>query len=297
MRWRYVVSVAALVASGSAEAQRKINRGFRVDPDVALRIHHLVGSTTITGWSHDSIHVVGSIPVGGGSFYGGGGGQYAKLGIEGQDLSVPGPGATLEVKVPQRARVWIKSATASVTLGDLAGEVEVNSVTGSIALVGTPRVANLETIDGNITITGQATVVRARTGAGSVRADGVRGDLTVTTVQGAVTVHTAELLAGRIETVSGTVEVTAGVPPNGQLDVESHDGPVTLVVPSAIDARFDLSTVKGSVVTKLGDGVERARDRTARFSVGKKAGAGRGAAISVRTFSGRVRIEAAPTPN
>jgi hypothetical protein len=105
-------------------------------------------------------------------------------------------------------------------------------------------------------------------------------------------VSTTELLAGRIETVSGAVGITAGIPPNGQLEVETHDGSVTLSVPASVDARFDLSTVKGSIVTKLADGVEESRDRSARFSIGKKAGAGRGAAISVRTFSGRIRIDA-----
>ncbi len=293
MRSRCALGLMVVLLGGTVEGQRKINRGFRVDSDVAVRIHNLVGSTTVTGWDHDSIQVVGSIPLNGGGFYGGGSGRFAKLGVDGQDLSAGGPGSTLEVKVPRGARIWIKSATATVTLGDLSGEVEVNSVTGGIDLTGTPRVANLETIDGDVTVTGLATVVRVRTGAGAVRVEGVRGDLTVTTIQGPVTVKTDELLAGRIETVSGTVEVTAGVPPNGQLDVETHDGPVTLVLPPDVDARFELSTVKGSIVTKLADGVERPRDRTTRFSTGKKAGAGRGGAIAIRTFSGRVRVEVA----
>jgi DUF4097 and DUF4098 domain-containing protein YvlB len=292
MRWAWA-SLLLLSTGGSfAEGQRKINQGFRVDPTVAVRIHNLVGTTTVTGWDRDSIHAIGSIPSNGGSFYGGGGGVVAKLGIEGQDLGVGGPGATLEVRVPRSARVWIKSATASVHLADLSGEVEVGSVTGSITLSGAPRVATLETIDGELTITGSATVVRARTGSGAVRVEGARGDLAINTIQGPVTVVTNELLAGRIETVSGTVHVSAGYPPNGQLEVETHDGTVTLSVPRSVDARFDLSTVKGSIVTKLDEGAEQARDRSARFSVGKKAGAGRGAAITVRTFSGRIRIDA-----
>jgi DUF4097 and DUF4098 domain-containing protein YvlB len=291
-RWLLVLALAAIGYS-SGEAQRKIHRGFRVDPTVAIRIHNLVGSTTVTGWALDSVEATGTIPANGGSFYGGGAGAVAKLGIEGQDLAGKGPGTALEIRVPRGARVWIKSATAMVHLRDLTGEVEVSSVTGAITLGGTPRVATLETIDGELVISGAATVVRARTGSGAVRIEGVRGDLTVATVQGPITVQSDELLAGRIESVSGSVTIRAGVPPNGQLEVETHDGTATLVLPAAIDARFDLSTVKGTVVTRFADGIEEKRDRIARFSIGKKAGAGRGAAIAVRTFSGNVRIETA----
>ncbi len=291
--WSWAL-MASLAGASAADAQGKINRGFRVDPTVAIRIHNLVGSTTVTGWDHDSVHAAGTIPPTGGSFYGGGAGRLAKLGIEGQDLGAGGPGATLNVRVPRGARVWIKSAAASVILGDLSGEVEVASVTGSITLQGAPRVATLETIDGEVTIAGSATMVRARTGSGAVRVEGARGNLTVATIQGPVTVVTNELLAGRIETVSGTVEVRGGIPPNGQLEVETHDGAVNLFIPTPIDARFDLSTVKGSIVTRMGDGTDQPRDRTARFSIGKKAGVGRGALINVRTFSGTIRIDGMP---
>lgn len=292
---RSALVVSLLAGATTVQAQRKVERAFRVDADVAIRIHNLVGTTVVTGWDQDSIKAVASIPTKGGSLYGGGGGRVAKLGIDGQDLSLGGPGSILEVRVPRGARVWIKSAAASVTLSNLSGEVEVNSVTGSITLDGAPRVATIETIDGDLTITGSATVVRARTGSGTVRVEGARGDLTVTTIQGRVTVVATELLAARIETVSGNVEVRAGIPPDGRLDIETHDGAVNLVLPSAVDARFDLSTVKGTIVTKFADGREQTRERTSRFSVGKKAGAGRGAGITIRTFSGSVRIDSNPT--
>ena len=144
-------------------------------------------------------------------------------------------------------------------------------------------------------VTGATTVVRVRTGAGAVHVAGARGDISVSTVQGPVTVESDQLLSARIESVSGRVEVRAGVSLDGLLEIETHDGDVQLVLPASTDARFDLSTVKGTIATSLpGPAPLPAGQRSARFAVGKKAGVGRGAGITVRTFSGGIRIDSNP---
>lgn len=286
--------IAILLFAGATPVLGQERLGFRVAPDVAVRIHNLVGLTRVTGWSHDSIAVTATIPTGGGRLYGGGAGGQAKLGVERQDPSLAGPGAELLVQVPHGARIWIKSGAAVVEVRDVGGEVEVSSVTGRVTLAGSPRVATLETIDGDVDLSGAATVVRVRTGAGAVRVTGVRGDLAVTTVQGPITIDSKELLSARIETVSGDVDVRTAVPPDGQLEVETHDGTVGIMLPASIDARFDLATIKGAITTRLAGEGERRHERNARFAVGKKAGAGRGATISVRTFTGSIRIDSNP---
>ncbi len=282
----------ALLGAGPAAAQRTTVKGFPVAPDVTLRIQNLVGVTRVTGWDHDSIAVTAVIPAGGGGFYGGGRDRFAKMGIEGQDPSLTGPGSELDVHVPRGARVWVKSGSANVELTGLSAEVEVTSLTGSIRLDGAPRVATLETIDGDLTITGAATVIRARTGSGAVRIRGARADISISTIQGPVVLASDELLSARIETVSGRVEVRAGMQPDGLLEIQAHDGEVFLSMPSAIDARFDLSTLKGILASRVtGQGSIPAGARSARFAVGKKAGAGRGAGITVRTFSGSIQVD------
>lgn len=294
---RLLVPLLGLVASlgDSGGPPRKPIMAIAVTADVAVRIYNLVGTTRVTGWDRDSIVVFATIPPRAGSFFGGGRGAFAKLGIEGQDPSLAGPGSDLEVRVPRGARVWIKSASATVDLHDLGGEVEVTSVTGAIHLEGSPRVTTLESIDGDLTIVGTATVIRARTGAGAVTVTGARGDLAVSTVQGPVTITSDQLLSARIESVSGTVRFTSGVPADGLLDIVTHDGDVRLLLPATTDARFDLSTVKGTIATGLpGRPAAAAGEHSVRFAVGKKAGVGRGAGITVRTFSGRIAVDSNP---
>jgi len=284
----------ALLASSAAPsaAQERVERGYPAASDVVLRIFNLAGSTRITAWDHDSVRVTGTVAPGG-RFFGGGDRRMAKLGVE--DPAGRQPPGVLEIQVPRRARVWVKSASADVVLSGVAGEVEVMSVTGTIRLDGAPRVATLESIEGDVTVTGAATVLRVRTGGGSVRIDEVRGDVSVVTVAGSIAIVSPEVLSARLETASGGVTFRSGVGSDGRLEVDTHDGTVDLILPSSIDGRFDLSTVKGKLAIGLpGYRPKPGRDRAATFATGKRSAAGGGIAVTVRTFSGQVRIGSNP---
>lgn len=274
--------------------QERRQTGYRVAPDVAVRIMNLVGAVSITGWDRDSIDVVAEIESGGGRFYGGGSGRIAKLGLEGQDPAGL-RGARLLVRVPREARVWVKSSTAPVELTGLDGEVEVTTVLGSVRLAGAARVATIETIDGDVRVQGPATVVRIRTGGGNAEVVGVRGDLAVTTVQGRITIVCDQILSARAESVSGRVEVRTTVAPGGRLEIQTHDGDVHVTLPAPADARFDLSSIAGPVITRLFDAPERVyRKGTAQFAVGPGAGTSRSGLVSIRSFKGTIRVDTNP---
>ncbi len=291
MRWLGLLGCLAAAAAVPLAAQEHRHTGYPVAPDVALRIQNLVGRITVSGWARDSIDVLAAVAPGGGRLYGGGRGRIAKLGLEGQNPGAEA-GAELTVRVPREARVWIKSSTAPVELSGLTGEVEVTTVLGSVRLVGAARVATIETIDGDVRIEGPTTVVRVRTGGGKAEIVGARGDLAVTTVQGSITITGAEVLSARAESVSGPVTVRTSVAGGGRLEVQTHDGDVHVTLPAPVDARFDLSSIAGKIVTRLFDRPDRVYpDGAAQFSVGASAGTGRAGLVSVRSFKGTIRID------
>jgi DUF4097 and DUF4098 domain-containing protein YvlB len=190
--------------------------------------------------------------------------------------------------------VSIKSAAATVTVTGVVGEVEVSSVTGPIRIEGAPRLVTIDGIDGRIDVVGAATLTRVKSGTGVVHLVGIRGEFTVTTVQGGATVETDEILSGRIETVSGTVEVTGALPVGARLELTTHDGDVRAHLVEPIDAHFDLATIGGRIVTHLFDRDRVYQDRAAAFSIGPSAGTQRGAAVVVRTFKGSIRVDSNP---
>lgn len=277
----------ALPPSGAAQ-----QAGFAASPDVAIRVFNLVGRTRIVAWARDSVDVTASIEPGGGRLYAGGDRHARKIAIEG---GTGAAGATLVVRLPGGARVWVKSASAPIEIEGVRGEVEASTVTGAVRLAADPRVATLESIDGDVEARGAATVLRVRTGAGTVRVAGARGDLSVVTVGGAIEVEAGELLSARLETVSGPVEISSQVAVGGRLDVQTHDGDVTIRLSWPINARFELESVGGAVTTRFGAGPERSHPKgRAAFSVGAGQGAARGGLVTARSFKGTIRVDSNP---
>ena len=291
---RAALVLGLLAVPVGLEAQRKAERRFAIAPDAAVRIVDLTGSVTIEGWDRDSIAATALIQSDGGEFFAGGSGRVAKLGIEASEQGLSTAGGKLMVRVPRAARVWVKTASASVSATGLRGEIEVSSITGPVSVVGEPRVVTIESIDGTVLVRGAATLTRVKTGAGDVQLIGVRGAFSVTTVQGRAAITTDEILSGRIETVSGPVEVNGSAPPGSRLEVTSHEGDANLHLTPPVDARFDLSTVEGRIVTRFFDVDKIYRERAATFWVGPSAGTHRGATVVLRTFKGNIRVDSNP---
>jgi hypothetical protein len=295
MRIHRFIPVLLLVAP--LAAQQKIDRRIAISPDASIRIYNLIGSIRIIGWDRDSIVVTGSVPPGGGSFFMGGAGRGAKLGIERQDEMKEGQPAVLEVRVPRAARLWVKAGSASVVATGLTGELECSSIDGSIRVEGSLRLVVAESMDGNLNVAGAIDVVRLKGGGGTITLRGARGDVLATTVGGAIVASDGAVTRAHLETVSGTIAYDGTVSPRGTLDVATHSGDVTLRLPPDISAEFDLGSFDGAILYGLsgkseGKG-EGKGEGTPKMYRGKPlsftTGAG-DARVIVRSFKGEIRI-------
>lgn len=284
MRFAVIAALVHSALAGPAEAQQQVRRGWRVDADASIRIQVGPGRLRITGWDRDSIDVIGSIPPGGGSFYGGAGGKGAKLGVESRDPTAPG--ATLEVSVPHGARVWAKTVSAAVEVSGVDGEIDLISVSGPITVSGSPRVLTVEAIDGSVRTDGGHGVQRIRTGGGQVTIKAPSGDISVTTVGGGIEATVDRLDRGRLETVTGPVTLMGNVAPGGALETETHSADITLRLVGPVDAEFELATVGGVVHNKL---VPKGSPQKGGKPVSFMLGSG-GARISARSFKGAIIV-------
>ncbi len=282
---RFAALLVALLPLPLA-AQQKLDHGYQVDADAAIRIQVTAGRVRVTGWDRDSIAVSGQITAGGGTYYGGGRGRAAKLGVESRDASGTGPGAMLEVRLPRRARVWIKTVTATIEVVDAAGELDLISVAGAITVTGAPKVVSAETIDGVLLVEGtELGVARLRSGGGNIVVRTGGGDITAASVGGEVDVTAERLDRARLESVTGAVRFNGGVAPSASLETESHGGDVTLRFTGPIDAEFTLASVAGPVYNRLSKGGETAKGKPLVFVVGNGT-----ARISARSFKGIVTV-------
>jgi len=155
-----------LLVSSPLVAQKKVERKIPLGMEGALRIVNMVGSVVIHGWNKDTVMVRGTLGAGD-SFFMGGGYTGAKMFVESANDRDPKP-ARLEVWVPARARVWVKTASASIDVSDGTGGLDLYTVSGAIDVTGNPHELNAEAIDGDIHINGSPPWVRAKSASGTI---------------------------------------------------------------------------------------------------------------------------------
>ncbi|HUG39496.1 MAG TPA: hypothetical protein VMM12_03370 [Longimicrobiales bacterium] len=286
MRMSMAVWGALLLASPLA-GQEVIERTAPFTRDGAFRVTVMEGTVRARAWDRDSVRVVARLTSEGRrGFYlsvtrqGDGG----KMGVE------DGGPADVEVFLPRGASLWVKTAGGAIDVTGIQGPLDLFSVTGEIRVVGSPRSLHAESMGGAIALEGEPRVARIRTGAGGIQVRGGGPDLTLSSVNGRVDVATTmPLRRALVETVSGTVQVRTALSAGSTLVVNSHDGPVDLVLPAGTDADFLVSTLEGELRNRLTGGVARKttglRGRELSFTSGQG-----GAEVTIRTFSGAIIV-------
>src|SRR3989449_3250670 len=123
--------------------------------------------------------------------YAAGDARVRKLGVEVPVEQRDAGKADLEVRVPRRAAVWVKTATADIAVEGVDGTLDLNSVSGTIHVVGTPQDVTAETMDGSVEIAGGTGRVRVKTVSGGILLRGASEDLGASTLSGTIVVRAA----------------------------------------------------------------------------------------------------------
>ncbi len=284
----FVIAAVGLLSSlSSLGAQTKVDRRFALNADGSVRITNLVGSVRVSGWDRDSLVVRGTIAKGD-EFFIGGGRTGAKAFVQATNERNPGP-SYLEVFVPRRAKVWVKTATADISVSDVQGQLDLYVVGGTIRVVGNPSELNAEAIDGDVLVSGSPGWLRAKSASGDVVLKGTSRDMTLSTVSGSVTVGGGRFERAKLETVTGPVRFAGDLERGGVLDIDTHSGAVELVLPAKFSADLEMVTISGAIKNTLSS----KRPVTGRYGRGSElngsVGNG-GARVSVRSFKGVITL-------
>ena len=280
-----MAAAAILFVSSPAVAQKKIDRKLPLGMEGAIRIVNMVGSVVVHGWDKDTVMVRGSLATGD-NFFMGGGYTGAKMFVESANDRDPKP-ARLEVWVPARARLWVKTATANIDVSDVTGGLDLYVVSGTIDVTGNPHELNAEAIDGDIHITGSPPWVRAKSASGTIVFQGASSDAAFSTVSGAVKVEGGVFERTKIETVTGNISFSGQLDRSGAFDFDTHSGTIDIAIPDKTAASFSVVTIAGSITNN----VSRNSPIPGRFGRGAELTvdvSGGGAKVSVRTFKGPV---------
>ena len=290
MKPRLLVLFAAVVFATPLSAQKKIERKLALGMEGALRVHNMVGSVVVHGWNKDTVLVRGTLGAGD-EFHMGGGYTGAKMFVESSNERNPKP-TRLEIWVPARIRLWVKTATASIDVTGVSGGLDLYVVSGTIDVTGNPRELNAEAIDGDIHVTGSPPWLRAKSATGVITFRGASADAALSTVSGAIKVDGGLFERTKIETVTGNITFVGQLDRSGVFDFDTHGGAVDIALPDKTNASFTVVTIAGKIENLL----SRTRPFAGRFGRGQEltteVGAG-GAKVNVRTFKGPVTIRRA----
>jgi hypothetical protein len=283
--------LAATTLATPLSAQKKIERRLAVGMEGALRIHNMVGSVIVHGWNKDTVLVRGTLGEGD-EFHMGGNYTGAKMFVESSNDRNPKP-TRLEVWVPARVRLWVKTATASIDVSGVSGGLDLYVVSGTIDVTGNPRELNAEAIDGDIHFTGTSPWLRVKSATGAITFRGASADAALTTVSGAIRVEGGLFERAKFQTVTGNISFAGQLDRSGAFEFDTHAGTIDIAVPSKTNASFSVVTIAGKIENR----VSRTRAFAGRFGRGEEltteTGAG-GAKVSVRTFKGPVTIRHSP---
>ena len=267
-----------------AGAQKPINEVRAASPAGAVRINNLAGSIRVIGWERDSIAVTGTVAGGGAPFQLHVAGANAKLGIwpEGEAA----PTAKLEVRVPARSRVWIKTSTADVTVQDVRGGLDVSTVSGRIDIRGQPSEVYAESMGGVVELELDTRMLRARTAGSNITIRGRVADAEAYTVSGLITILNKQVERGRFESVDGGIRYSGGIARASTVEFVTHAGDIELALPASLPADVRISSFQGTVRSELGKLVrDAASKRGGEYTLTLSGG---GAEVIVRTFKGAV---------
>lgn len=319
--WAFA-AVALATLTTAAGAQQRVDERMRTSASGPVEIVNVAGSVRVVGWSRNEVAVTGTA---------GRGTERVEIAEEGGRTVVRVvlprrgrnvDGSELEVRVPERRDLLVRTTSADATVGGVEGAVEVRSVSGEVRVDGRPRSvaarsrsgevtlqvtserAAVETtsgeirvrgalrralearsVSGDVTLSATTPEARVETVSGEIRLEGVTGRTDAKTVSGDMVVR-GRGLQGEFRSVSGDIRLDGDLDPAGTTTVNSHSGDVVLAMGGTRAADVSVATFSGEVDNGLANAqVTRSGDREWRLRTGRG-----GARVSVRTFSGDVRL-------
>jgi DUF4097 and DUF4098 domain-containing protein YvlB len=245
------------VAISPTLSQEKIDQRRPASQGAAVAIENIAGKVVVSGWAREEVEISGTLGAGTEGFDVTGDRDHVTVKVkyprsEGHNRDI---GDTLlNVHVPSAAKLSVETVSAEIDVSDFEGETELRSVSGTVHLTGSPKTADLSSVSGTIAVDSKA-----------------------------------RLEEGAFKTVSGGIEVSAELSPQGRFKFETVSGNVVVNVPRGTSADFEAASFSGSIDNTFGETPKKTNpylpSSELKFQVG-----GGGARVTLQTLSGRIRI-------
>ncbi|MBD3586376.1 DUF4097 family beta strand repeat protein [Salinimonas sp. HHU 13199] len=310
------VLVSVLLASASpVMAKQRIDQTIETSSQPNVEIEHVNGKAVIKTWDKNAVKITGDLSdktedfefektASGVSFdvdIGRHQGDWGNYRIkDGDDLTI---------YVPAASKIDYSAVSASVQLFDITNDTKVDLVNGDIEANNLAGRIKLETVNGNVKLNAVKGELVAETVNGDIKGDHSEGEeARITTVNGNIDIRSdspqlrIESVNGRMDfttamineldivTVNGKVRGDITLADNGDVDVSSVGGKVTLIFQPVVSARFDIQAhaggdIRNSLTSDKSQKAKYGPNEWLEFSTGKGS-----ARVEVSTVHGVIEL-------
>ncbi len=237
----FAVAFALLLACSAHAAERKFERTFAVSPGGALTVDSDSATVRVSGGDTNQVTV--------------------RMSARGSDEDLDGAnleavktdgGVTVTLRLRKNSwlnwKSWNREASIEVTVPRRYG-IDVRTSGGSVELTDTIGTATLRTSGGSVVAKNVNGNIEARTSGGGIHAENILGDIDAATSGGSVRLLNID---GRIrgKTSGGSVECSL-VGENRGISATTSGGSIRVTVPRATRGNLNATTSGGSVNSDL----------------------------------------------
>lgn len=281
---------------GQALADTPINLRHDASPTARINISNIAGSVTVIGWNRDEVQVSGQLGDGAKPLSITGSNTELTVKVEAQTgsgwLNWGGSqrmhASTLELHVPKAAALNINVISAPLVVDGVdGGSITVNTISGKARINARTPALQVNSVSGGIELAGYAAQADLQTVSGDILAPTLGSNAHLQTISGRIQASGGPWQKFTLSTVSGDVQLTGDLIPDGRLNIDSMSGDVQWQLSAKTSGVLHASSFSGDLRSDVGTPTKP--EHGPGSSLDTQLGDGRGK-ITIETFSGDLRI-------
>jgi len=285
-----LVAAAAFAGSPGVIAGDDVDQSRDVPGDSYVEVVNVRGNIDIAGWDRDVVRVSGELDdlAEGLVFEVSDKRVLIEVKLPHRDVNW-GDGSNLEIRVPTSARVDFRGVSTDLDASSLEGGLRVRSVSGDVRAKDLAGQVIISTVSGEIRagdITGEC---RLKTISGEIDLDCDCRTVDVDTVSGDIDVDLQKFTSLRATAVNGDVEIRGQLVDAGEIDMNSVNGDLAVVLARPVDAFVSAETGPGGDISNRMTGDKPVKRFPASMALETVSGDGNGR-IKMRTVNGDISL-------
>ncbi len=193
----------------------------------------------------------------------------------------------VELTVPRAMSLAVRGTFLTADVSGVGGEVSIETTHGNVQLAGGRGYVSARSVQGTVTCRDAEGRIELASANGGVEVSGVSGTLEVESVNGAIVLRDVRSASVEASTVNGGIVYAGTLDQNGRYELSTHNGDVTVSVPTGANATISASTFGGAFESDFPVVLREAGGGGRQITITLGDG---GARLNLSSFNGSIRL-------